>query len=50
MTEVREVLRMVEDHNHIATGGTGRLVINKTVNYTGKVSLKIPLLVDSVGN
>lgn len=50
MAEVREVLKMVEEHNHIVTGGTGRLVINKTVNYTGRAALKIPLLVDSVGN
>jgi hypothetical protein len=35
VTEVREALKMVEDHNHVAPGGTGRLVINKTVSYTG---------------
>lgn len=50
MAEVREVLKMVEEHNHIVTGGTGRLIISKTVNYTGRATLKIPLLVDSVGN
>lgn len=42
MAEVREALKMVEEHNHIVAGGTGRLVINKTVSYTGRAALKIP--------
>ncbi|CUS10445.1 unnamed protein product [Tuber aestivum] len=44
VTEVREALKMVEDHNHIASGGSSRLVINKTVSYTGEATLRIYLL------
>ncbi|PWW80595.1 hypothetical protein C7212DRAFT_350020 [Tuber magnatum] len=35
VTEVREALKMVEDHNRFVTAGAGRLAINKTVSYTG---------------
>ncbi|RPA98797.1 hypothetical protein L873DRAFT_1789927 [Choiromyces venosus 120613-1] len=35
VTEVREALKMVEDHNQIVAAGAARLAINKTVSYTG---------------